>query len=76
MTGEKGVMMSVMNIKDVCDADHYERVNHYMNQTCPVTAGSAERLYHDHFARKLASQEMVNEIHCMLLHLTKDDRQD
>ncbi len=66
--------MSTMDIKDVCDADHNERVNHYMNQICPANADMAEKVYLAKDACRLATQEMVNEIHCMLLHLTKDVR--
>ena len=63
-----------MDIKDVCDADHNERVNHFMNQICPGNATWSEKIYNAKQARILASQEMINEIHCMLLHLTEGAR--
>ena len=67
--------MSTMDIKDVCDADHAERSKHYHDQMCPPNADFAEAVYHSKEARQLATQEMTNEIHCMLLHLTKDARE-
>jgi hypothetical protein len=67
--------MSKMDIKDVCEADHGERKNNFMNQTCPADASYSDKVVYAKYAATLASEEMINEIHCMLLHLTKDARE-
>ena len=66
--------MSVMDIKDVCDADFGERTIHHLRQTMPDGIPAAEELEYAREARTESAEEMLNEIHCMLLHLTKDAR--
>jgi len=66
--------MSVMDIKDVDDADHHQRSREFYNQICPLKVTDSEKIDYSKEARCLATNEMINEIHCMLLHLTKDFR--
>ncbi len=67
--------MSTMDIGDVCDADFAERRVHYARQMAPdgnrVPAQLAEVMRD---VDKRVAEEMIDEIHCMLLHLTKDAR--
>lgn len=65
-------MAHVIELSDCCDLDFSSRRTHYMDQLVRDDAPFAERDAADKQARAQATEEMLDEIHCMLRHLTKD----
>jgi len=60
-----------MTLDDISDAQHGERMRHFLKQTSGKTGGSPDltQAEVDH-AWHCATEEMLAEIHTMLRHLT------
>ncbi len=60
-----------LTLDDISDASHGERMTHFLHQTSGKTGASPDltQAEVDH-AWRLATEEMLNETHCMLRHLT------
>ncbi|MFC5358126.1 hypothetical protein [Azospirillum himalayense] len=56
-----------LTLDDISDASHGERMTHFLHQTSGKTGSSPAEVDH---AWRLATEEMLNEAHCMLRHLT------
>ena len=60
----------MMELEDVTKHSHGERVEKYLKLLCGEHSGLRPALYPR--AREMATAEMLDEIHTMLRHLTKD----
>ena len=66
-----------MTIDDVCDASHGERTRLAMEQWHGKNFSAKNLTIQDvEFAERIATAEMLDEIHCMLRHLTIKNRED
>lgn len=63
-----------MKLDEVSEYSFWERQEHYRKQAGMYDLPICERVPLSRLADKQAEQEMLNEIHTMLLHLTKEAR--